>query len=47
MKLPVDKLDYHNSVINLDGLVNYLTSDYGMSGQKIQNSIKKIKQGYK
>ena len=27
MILPVDKLDYHNSVINLDGLVNYLTSD--------------------
>ena len=45
--LPVDKLDYHNSEINLDGLINYLTSDCGMSDKRVQNSIKKIKQGYK
>jgi len=45
--LDIDKLDYHESEQNLDEVFTYLTHTCGMSEKRVQNAIKKIKQGYK
>jgi flap endonuclease-1 len=45
--LDVEKLDYHESEQKLDELFNYLTQTCCMSEKRVQNSIKKITNGYK
>ena len=49
-KIKMDYLNHltiHNSSRRLDELYQYLTQTCSMSEQRVQNTIKKIKQGYK
>ena len=45
--LDMQQLTIHNSSRKLDELYQYLTQTCSMSEQRVQNTIKKIKQGYK
>ena len=45
--LDLQQLTIHHSSWNLDNLYNYLTQTCSMSEKRVQNSIKKMKQGYK
>ncbi len=46
-KLDMQQLTIHHSERKLDELYNYLTYTCNMSEKRVQNTIKKIKQGYK
>lgn len=46
-KLDMQQLTIHHSERRLDELYNYLTHTCNMSEKRVQNTIKKIKQGYK
>jgi flap endonuclease-1 len=45
--LDMEQLSIHHSNRNLDELYNYLTHTCSMSEKRVQNAIKKMKQGYK
>lgn len=45
--LNLDELNIHHSEIQFDELFDYLTKTCSMSEKRVQNGIKKIKQGYK
>ena len=45
--LDLQQLTIHHSERKLDELFDYLTKTCSMSEKRVQNSIKKIKQGYK
>jgi flap endonuclease-1 len=45
--LDMDQLTIHHSSRDLEALYNYLVQSCSMSDQRVQNAIKKIKQGYK
>ena len=45
--LDMQQLTMHHSSWNLDKLYNYLTQTCSMSEQRVHNTFKKMKQGYK
>ena len=46
-KLDLQQLSIHHSNWDLDKLYNFLVTDCSMSEKKVQNTFKKMKQGYK
>ena len=46
-KLDMNQINIHHSYRNLDTLTNYLINDCNISESRVQNTIKKIMQGYK
>jgi len=45
--LDLQQLTIHHSSWNLDNLYNYLTQTCSMSEKRVQNTLKKMKHGYK